>query len=405
MKNIKKILFTVVFVTLLAIINTSIASAVSDEGIGVENDFSNTSENSFSSLPSDEELQNMTEENKASIVESSDQKKIKSGKGGLYKTYEKEIEDYLKASEKSKTLTKDGVKHIRKTFKNFNTDTGEVESKNPFDFDTKFNNVFIKLGSNTLQWVTEPLSKFTLKPGDVLDSPSAKPLKDAFNNLTDIAVALFFTFQIIKIILMRTIAMETQGQVAYEKTVKLVTASILLGLYDPLYKLALNIQYLLTNPILRSVGIEKDFANILAAKTLIMGDVVMLIILPLIAVLLFVLTLSLYYSLAYLIILYVIGPLAITTIVNDELEFWSLWVRKLVSRILTLMLQSICIALSLATLFRLKFSMTESTTDIFLGIAFLFVGLAVPKLLENFGDSSGGGRTTMLMFRSMGRRK
>lgn len=391
--------------TLLVTLTSNVVSAESDKGIGVENEFSDTSSGEFTSLPSDEQLESMTEDSKASIVESANTKKIKGGKGGLYDTYKDEIDEYLDTSKKNKTMTKEGAKKIKKTFKNFNTDTGEIESKNPFDFNTKLNNVFISAGSNMLTWITEPLSKFTLKPGDVLDSPSAKPLKNAFNNLTDVAVALFFAFQIIKIIIMRTTAMETQGQVAYEKTVKLVTASVLLGLYDPLYKLALNIQYLLTNPILRSIGIEKDFGNILAAKTLIIGDVVMLIILPLIAILMFVLTLNLYYSLAYLIILYVTGPLAISSMVNDEMEFWSLWTRKLVSRILTLMLQSICIALSLSTLFRLNFSYTQTTTDIFLGLAFLFVALAVPKLLENFGDSSGGGRTTMMMFRTVGRRK
>lgn len=105
------------------------------------------------------------------------------------------------------------------------------------------------------------------------------------------------------------------------------------------------------------------------------------------------------------IILYIMGPVAITTMVNDEMNFFSLWVRRLVSRVLTLLLQSLCIAMCFATLFHITFKYNETITDLMLAIAFLFVALSVPKMLENFGDSSGAGRSTLLFVRSMGRRR
>ena len=122
------------------------------------------------------------------------------------------------------------------------------------------------------------------------------------------------------------------------------------------------------------------------------------------AILFLVLTLSLFYSLALFIILYIMGPIAIATMVNDDMEFFSLWLRKLVSRILTFLLQSLCIAMCFGTLYHMTFDYRETITDFMLAIAFLFVGLSVPKMLENFGDSSGAGRSTLMFIRSRGRK-
>lgn len=129
-----------------------------------------------------------------------------------------------------------------------------------------------------------------------------------------------------------------------------------------------------------------------------------IIALPLMALLMVVLTISLFFSLALFIILYIMGPIAIATMVNDDMDFFSLWIRRLVSRILTFLLQSLCIAMCFATLFHLTFSYREAITDLMLAMAFLLVGLSVPKMLENFGDSSGAGRSTLMFIRSRGRK-
>ncbi|MBK3975999.1 conjugal transfer protein TrbL family protein, partial [Staphylococcus aureus] len=103
-------------------------------------------------------------------------------------------------------------------------------------------------------------------------------------------------------------------------------------------------------------------------------------------------------------ILYIMGPIAIATMVNDDMDFFSLWLRRLVSRILTFLLQSLCIAMCFATLFHITFDYKEAITDLMLSMAFLLVGLSVPKMLENFGDSSGAGRSTLMFIRSRGRK-
>src|SRR5699024_6145825 len=100
---------------------------------------------------------------------------------------------------------------------------------------------------------------------------------------------------------------------------------VLIGLYEPIFKLILSFQYLLVTPILKSIDINDNMAGIIALRGLIVDSTGMIIILPLTGILLIVVTLSLFYSLAMLIILYIVGPVAITTMVNEDMDFYSLW--------------------------------------------------------------------------------
>lgn len=399
MGNIKKI---IIFSLLFTILLMPISKVVYAEqtGTGVKNDLSGSSQKSYDSLPSDSELQKEVKNNKADISKSSN-KKIGKGKEALYKAYKDDIDKEVK---KRKSLKIPHADDIRDKAKAYDTTTGKLKV-GTFDAEGHVNNMFLSIGKFLVQSSTKPLKKFTLQPSEILDSPSATPLKSAFNNLTDILLALFLIFQLTKIMISRAVDIGYNGQLIYDKLFKTIVAVVLIGLYEPIFKLILSFQYLLVTPILRSINVSDNMAGIIALRGLIVDSTGMIIILPLTGILLIVVTLSLFYSLAMLIILYIIGPVAITTMVNEDMDFYSLWIRKVVSRVLTLMLQSLCIAMCFATLFRVTFSSTETLTDLMLGLAFLFVALSVPKLLENFGDSSGAGRSTMLVMRSMGRRK
>lgn len=371
-----------------------------DKGIGVENELSGSSDKAYKSLPTEAEMQKDLEKNKADVGKTSN-KKIGKGKEALYKAYKDEIDKEVENRKKQKIPH---AEDIRDKAKAYDTSTGKLKV-GKFDAEGHVNNIFLSVGKFLVQSSTEPLQKFTLKPSEILDSPSASPLKSAFNNVTDILLALFLIFQLSKIMLSRAIDIGYNGQLIYDKLFKTIVAVILIGLYDPIFKLILSFQYLLVTPILKSIDISDNMAGIIALRGLIVDSTGMIIILPLTGILLIVVTLSLFYSLAMLIILYIVGPVAITTMVNEDMDFYSLWLRKVVSRVLTLMLQSLCIAMCFATLFRVTFSSAETLTDLMLGLAFLFVALSIPKLLENFGDSSGAGRSTMLFMRSVGRRR
>ena len=398
MRISKMITLSLIFIVLLAPLG-NVALAKDDKGIGVKNELTTSNKEAMDSLPTDSELEKQVKGNKADIVSAGKSKKIPKGKGGIWKAYKDEIKDEMDVRKKN------GMPSSMEDFaKDFNTTTGKLKVSK-FDVNGHINNVFLSIGTTLVKTSTEPLKHFTIKPADVLEAPSAKPMMVAFSTLTDTLLVLFLVFQLTKIMLARAIDIGYSGSAIYDKVLKTFVAGTLIGLYEPIFKALMNIQYLLVSPILNAIQIKDNTAGIIAFKGLMIDGTAPMICLPLVAILLIVVALSLFYSLAMFIILYIMGPVAITTMVNDEMNFFSLWVRRLVSRILTLLLQSLCIAMCFASLFHITFKYQETITDLMLAIAFLFVALSVPKMLENFGDSSGAGRSTLLFVRSMGRRR
>ncbi|MCG1130691.1 hypothetical protein K4P41_11100 [Staphylococcus epidermidis] len=398
MRISKMITLSLIFIVLLAPLG-NVALAKDDKGIGVKNELTTSNKEAMDSLPTDSELEQQVKGNKADIVSAGKSKKIPKGKGGIWKAYKDEIKKEMDVRKKNGMPSS-----MQKFAEEFNTTTGKLKVSK-FDVNGHINNVFLSIGTTLVKTSTEPLKHFTIKPADVLEAPSAKPMMTAFSTLTDTLLVLFLVFQLTKIMLARAIDIGYSGSAIYDKVLKTFVAGTLIGLYEPIFKALMNIQYLLVSPILNAIQIKDNTAGIIAFKGLMIDGTAPMICLPLVAILLIVVALSLFYSLAMFIILYIMGPVAITTMVNDEMNFFSLWVRRLVSRILTLLLQSLCIAMCFASLFHITFKYQETITDLMLAIAFLFVALSVPKMLENFGDSSGAGRSTLLFVRSMGRRR
>ena len=392
------ITLSLIFIVLLAPLG-NIALAKDDQGIGVKNELTTSNKETMDSLPTDSELEQQVKGNKADIVTAGKSKKIPKGKGGIWKAYKDEIKDEMEVRKKNGMPSS-----MQKFAEEFDTTTGKLKV-GKFDVNGHINNVFLSIGTTLVKTSTEPLKHFTIKPADVLEAPSAKPMMLAFSTLTDTLLVLFLVFQLTKIMLAKAVDIGYSGSAIYDKVLKTFVAGTLIGLYEPIFKAIMNIQYLLVSPILNAIEIKDNTAAIIAFKGMMIDSTAPMICLPLVAILLIVVTLSLFYSLAMFIILYIMGPVAITTMVNDEMNFFSLWIRRLVSRILTLLLQSLCIAMCFASLFHITFKYGETITDLMLGMAFLFVALSVPKMLENFGDSSGAGRSTLLFVRSMGRRR
>ncbi|MBK3975997.1 hypothetical protein, partial [Staphylococcus aureus] len=211
----------------------------------------------------------------------------------LWDAYKDEIKSEIKKREKNDPQAKD----LKKFAKDFDTSTGKLKV-GTFDVEGHVNNMCLGFGTSIVKWATEPLKQFTIKPADVLDAPSAKPMMIAFSSLTDILLAVFLVFQLMKIMLSRAIDIGYNGQAIYDKIVKTFVAATLIGLYTPLFKVALNFQYLLVSPILNAIEVKDSTASLIALKGLMVDSSGPIIALPLMALLMVVLTISLFFSLA-----------------------------------------------------------------------------------------------------------
>src|SRR5699024_8308918 len=104
---------------------------------------------------------------------------------------------------------------------------------------------------------------------------------------------------------------------------------------------------------------------------------------------------------------YTIGPVAIVTMVNDEYNMFSMWLKTIIARFLTLALQGLTEMLSFSYASNMDAIFTgdalQSGFQKIISLAFLVVGISLPALLKEFGNSSGSGRGAISATQSMTR--
>ncbi|AQS42494.1 hypothetical protein LSG23_20540 (plasmid) [Bacillus velezensis] len=320
-------------------------------------------------------------------------KKIEKGKGKFYKAYKKEIEEWKSSREKFSgegsadsdiDLLKD-FDYVRGSF-----DCGWI------DVTCHITNVSYGATSTIINWTMIPFSTIVMKPSDVLNNEILNSYKGAFNALTKSLLCLFFIYQLFKLLIMRMTDIQSATQEGNEKVVTFIVAAFLVFTYDGLFRGIMNIQYVINYPLLYGLSATENIGKQISFNMFFMGSINMTVVfLAVVAVLIVVLILQMYYSLALISVMYVTGPVAVTTMLNSEYNFFSVWLKILVSRLLTLGLQALCIVLGIRMFARLSFDPVTTLTNSFTGIAFFIVAITIPSLLGQFGNSSGSGRAVL----------
>ncbi|AQQ55592.1 conjugal transfer protein TrbL family protein [Planococcus lenghuensis] len=203
-----------------------------------------------------------------------------------------------------------------------------------------------------------------------------------FRNLAWTITGIFILWHTMKIVLLYSGNGEEGMNTLYDKLVAIVTAAILLGIYPELFNWILELTHLLTETMLTNPAGHYDIMQVMAVNSVGYGLILMIAV----SAILFVFFLSILYRTVLFVILYVSGVLAIPTIVNDQYNFFNLWLKIVVSNILTLTLQLLCFVLGIKTLVSLD------DGNMITGMIFFIVGLSIPTLLNQFGASTGTAR-------------
>lgn len=200
-----------------------------------------------------------------------------------------------------------------------------------------------------------------------------------FKSLAWTIAAIFILWQTLKIVILYSGNGEEGMNSLYEKLVAVVTGGILLGVYSQFFEWILELTHLLTETMLTSPVTHYDILQVMAVNSVGYGLILMIVV----SAILFVFFLSILYRTVLFVILYITGVLAIPTIVNDHYNFFNLWMKTVVSNILTLTIQLLCFVLGIKTLVDLEGG------NMVIGMIFFIVGLSVPTLLNQFGASTG----------------
>src|SRR5690606_25830169 len=228
----------------------------------------------------------------------------------------------------------------------------------------------------------DSFSKFQLDPDFITGNPIYEGYMLNFKSLAWTIAAIFILWQTLKIIILYSGNGEEGMNSLYDKLVAVIAGGILLGVYAQFFDWLQELTHLLTETMLTSPVTHYDVMQVMAVNSVGYGLILMIVV----SAILFVFFLSILYRTVLFVILYITGVLAVPTIVNDQYNFFNLWLKTVVSNILTLTIQLLCFVLGIKTLVSLE------SGNMIIGMVFFIVGLSIPTLLSQFGASTGSAK-------------
>lgn len=293
---------------------------------------------------------------------------------------EKTVEDYQNAG----NVTPQEAENVESYMKN-------VLYLEKYDYETnQFDCKWHEIGCHTNSFLfttvsgfvfgaIESFSKFQISSEFITGNPIYEGYMLNFKSLAWTIAGIFILWQTLKLVILYSGNGEEGMNSLYEKIVAIVTGGILLGVYSQFFEWILELTHLLTETMLTSPVTHYDIMQVMAVNSVGYGLILMIVV----SAILFIFFLSILYRSVLFVILYITGVLAIPTIVNDQYNFFNLWMKTVVSNILTLTIQLLCFVLGIKTLVSLE------NGNMVIGMIFFIVGLTIPTLLNQFGASTG----------------
>lgn len=249
-------------------------------------------------------------------------------------------------------------------------------------------------GTGLAKFAGKATQGLVMKPETITKDAGFVKFKNYLQGLSSGMLILFLIWQVMVMMMRRFGDPDDYPQAMNQKLLQVFAGAVMLGLYEPIFDIILTVQHDATNAILQS-GVSEDQLLLMVllyspSYSMLFGIAMGLIyIVFLIAIL---------YRFVALGFFYVIGPIAIPTIVNDEFNYFQLWLKFIINNVVTLFLQSLAFSLSVAAM-TLQFTFTKNLPnglDLIMGfllsIVMCFFALVIPGILGNMGSSTGTGR-------------
>jgi hypothetical protein len=277
--------------------------------------------------------------------------------------------------------------------KTYDSDTNSFEC-GKFEISCKVTSMPIVWATGLAKFVSEGMEFIVLEPSMITEDPAFIKYKNYFKDLSNGMLVLFMVWQIMMIVIRRFGDPDDYPQAMSQKIILVIAAAIFLGLYENIFSYILTIQQSVTSAILTS-GVTEDQ---LILMVLLYSSVYSIFFALCIGIINIIFLIALIYRFVALGFFYAVGPVAIPTMLNDEFNYFQIWLRYIVNNIVTLFVQSIAFVMSVSAMTG-QFKATQSLpygVDIIAGfllsIVFCFFALVLPGVLGNLGSSTGTGR-------------
>ncbi|MHC6167505.1 conjugal transfer protein TrbL family protein [Bacillus velezensis] len=244
-------------------------------------------------------------------------------------------------------------------------------------------------------FVAEGTKILVLNPESIVEDSGFKKYKNYLDDMSSIMLSLFLVWQIMVMVARRFGDPDDLPQALNNKIFSTVVGAIFLGLYSPIFGYILKLQHLAISNLLES-GLSRDqlFLQIFLytpSYSILFGIFVGLINI--------IFLLALVYRFVAFAFFFVVGPVAIPTIVNDEFNYFQIWIRAIINNLVTLFCQTLSFVLALAAMTnQLDFTKdlpmgVNVVVGFILSLVFCFFALVIPSYLGNLGASTGTGRS------------
>ncbi len=280
-----------------------------------------------------------------------------------------------------------------KTIKKYDDVTNSFECSS-IDIGCKL--VAFELGWATglAKFASQATSTLVMNPETITKEEGFVKYKNYLGSLSSGMLVLFMIWQIMVMMMRRFGDPDDYSSAMNQKLLQVFVGGILLGLYEPFINLILTIQHEATSSVLTS-GVSEDQLLLQVMLYSPQYSIFFGIAMALIYIVFFIAIVYRFIAFGFF---YAVGPIAIPTIVNEEFNYFSVWLKYIVNNVVTLFLQSLAFALAVSAMTG-QFSYTKNLpygVDVIVGfslaIVICFFALVVPSILGNMGSSTGTGR-------------
>lgn len=268
-----------------------------------------------------------------------------------------------------------------------------------FDIHCKFYDMTFQIVVSGLNFTLDRMYSTILEPSDITGNDIYNSYQNGISGLSYTLFAIFISFSMAKVVSTR-IGDSSDGPIVMnEKILSIISIGIFLGIYAQFMDWVLRVQQYTVQGILNTFD-QQNFLDKLVSMFLVSTDFGIMALL-LFMVLSVVFTFQLFYRMALVALLYMVGPVAIVTKLNDNYNFFDMWIKQLIIAFLSYILQVLAIVVGLKLLVAGE---VGSVSTIFFGIGFFCLAVSIPTILGSFGFSTGSMRQITNVTRTAGTR-
>lgn len=326
-------------------------------------------------------------------------------------SYAEKGDFYEKNKEKIEAAIPKENKKARQFIESYDYDTNSFDC-GMTDFSCSFKSVIFEPIIGTVQMTYDGLKSTVVKPSYITGNETFVKFKNGFKSLSTTLLAIFLMWQTMKAIAVRFADGSESLNAINQKLVTVISLGILLGIYDKFFDYILTIQEILVKAVIEDPISMYEVVLMILLYGVGYGIFIILIL----AGVLLIFSVTFMYRFVLFGLLYMVGVLAIPTGVNEEYNYFSLWLRILMNNIVTLFLQALCFSVGFVTLikndtFGINTSLAQNAFGYGVGIsfvislAFFVLALSIPGLLGQLGSSTGTTRAMGSMARYVAMRR